>query len=181
MTKLLVIDLDQTIIDSSTRENFCYPDGQLCLEAYHSTKQCPDNGIINDTLLPFGHWLKNNFYSLANKFNIAFLTARLIDYQDLYSFDNLGLTSIFTDFRARIITRLDVIHYGGNHNEQDSGLYKKPVIHALKTYGNYNNVIVIDDCIKVLNMAKEQGYTAICARELYHYSNDDFNALFNSL
>ena len=181
MNKLLIIDLDQTVIDSSIRENFCYPNGSLCLDTYRDNKKCPDNGIVNDTLLPFGHWLKNNFYTMANKFDIVFLTARLVDELDLDSFDNLGLTSLFTDFRARIITRLDVIHYGGNHNEQNSGKYKEPVIHTLKKCGNYSSVIVIDDCIKVLEMARSNNYHAICARDLYHYNDNDFNSLFDSL
>lgn len=179
--KLLVIDLDQTVIDSSVRENYCYPDGSLCLDTYKTVKTCPDMGIVNDILLPFGHWLKDHFYSLSSNFDIVFLTARQVNEYDLTSFDRLGLTPIFNDFRARIITRQDVIHYNGNPTEQNSGLYKAPVICTLKKCGNYNHVIVVDDCIKVLNMARDNDYTAICARDLYHYKDNDFNALFSSL
>lgn len=178
---LLVIDLDQTIIDSTIRENYCYPKGELCLDTYKSIKACPDMGIINDVLLPFGHWLKDNFYSLSNLFDIVFLTARQVNDHDLTSFGRLGLTPIFNDFRARVITRSDVIHYGGDPQEQDSGIYKQAVIRTLKRCGNYQSIIVIDDCIKVLNMARDDGYTAICARDLYHYKDNDFNALFSSL
>lgn len=179
--KLLVLDLDQTIIDSSIRENYCYPTGSLCLDTYKSIKTCPNMGIINDVLLPFGLWLKDNFYSLSTCFDIVFLTARQVNDHDLESFDRLGLTRIFNDFRARIITRQDVIHYGGNPTEQDSGIYKKPVIQTIKTCGNYGKVIVIDDCQKVLTMARDSNYSAICARDLYHYTPSDFATLFNSL
>lgn len=179
--KLLILDLDQTIIDSSIRENMCYPNGTLCLNTYKQVKADPKNGIINDTLLPFGHWLKDNFYNLSTCFDIVFLTARQVNEYDLSSFDLLGLTPIFCDFRARIITRSDVGFYNGNPLEQDSGKYKAPVIHTLKTCGNYKDVIVIDDCQKVLNMASENNYRAICARELYHYTRGDFVTLLNSL
>ena len=181
MKKLLVIDLDQTIIDSTIRENYCYPDGQLCLSTYKSIKTCPNNGIVNDTLLSFGEWLIDNFYNMALKFDIVFLTARQVDECDLSSFDSLGLTSIFCDFRARIITRLDVGFYSGNPSEQDSGKYKAPVIRTLKSCGNYDKVIVIDDCLKVLSMAKAANYHTICARELYHFKEADFVTLFDSL
>ena len=179
--KLLIVDLDQTIIDSSIRENLCYPDGQLCLTTYKSIKTCPNNGIVNDCLLPFGYWLIDNFYNMALKFDIVFLTAREVNKYDLHSFDYLGLTTIFTDFRARIITRLDVGYYNGDPTQQDSGLYKAPVIRTLKTCGNYDKVIVVDDCIKVLQMAQNNGYHAVCARDLYHFRRADFVDLFNKL
>jgi len=179
--KLLIVDLDQTIIDSSIRENLCYPDGQLCLTTYKSIKTCPNNGIVNDCLLPFGLWLKEHFFTVSNLFDIVFLTAREVNEYDLHSFDSLGLTSIFCDFRARIITRLDVGFYSGNPSEQDSGKYKAPVIRTLKSCGNYDKVIVIDDCLKVLSMAKAANYHTICARELYHFKEADFVTLFDSL
>lgn len=176
---LLVIDLDQTIIDSSIRENFCYPDGSLCLETYRTNKQCAVNGIVNDTLTPFGEWLKANFYNMTSKFDIIFLTVRLCDKQDYTSFKKLGIDSMLLD-HCLLIERGICALYGGDSSEQDSGLYKKAVIQCLQSVYNYNNneVIVVDDCIKVLNMAKQQGFKTICARELYHYDNRDFDALF---
>ena len=181
MSKLLVIDLDQTVIDSSIRENACYPNGNLCLSKYHTVKTCPNMGIVNDSLLPFGLWIKDNFYSLSSMFDIVFLTARQVNEYDLSSFDLLGLTPMFTDFRARIITRLDVGFYGGDPTEQNSGLYKAPVIATIKKCGNYKSIIVVDDCQKVLNMARENNYHPICARELYHYTRRDFEKLFTIL
>lgn len=179
--KLLIVDLDQTVIDSSIRENMCYPNGSLCLDTYQRVKSCPDNGIINDVLLPFGLWLKDNFYSLSICFDIVFLTARQINDHDLISFDRLRLTPIFNDFRVRIITRSDVGFYGGDPAQQDSGKYKEPVIRTLQKCGNYNHVIVVDDCLKVLNMARSNNYRAICARDLYHFKRADFVELFNKL
>lgn len=179
--KLLILDLDQTLIDSSIRENQCYPKGELCLTTYKAIKTCTDMGITNDVLLPFGHWLKVNFYTLSLTFDIVFLTARQVNEFDLASFDLLGLTPIFNDFRARIITRADVVFYNGDPTQQDSGIYKKPVIHTLKRCGNYDSVIVVDDCQKVLTMAKNNGYHAVCARDLYHFKPTDFVTLFDNL
>ena len=178
MTKLLVIDLDQTVIDSSIRENYCYPQGKLCLDTYRGNKKCPYNGIVNDTLTPFGEWLKENYFSLIeNGYTIVFLTARLCDYQDYLSFKAMGINTMLLDHCLTIERGVSGL-YGGNEKEQDSGKYKKPIIWYLaNTYKTYD-ITVVDDCIKVLTMAKEQGFNAICARELYHYSNDDFASLF---
>lgn len=177
MTKLLVIDLDQTIIDSSIRENICYPNGSLCLETYKRAKHCPHNGIINDSLTPFGHWLKSNYKTLLKEYNIVFLTARLCDYQDYKSFKSIGVDDMLLN-DCLLIERGVARLYGGNPNEQCSGKYKKPIlwylVNSFKTY----DVLVIDDDIKVLDMAKSQGFKAICARELYHYKDKDFANLF---
>lgn len=179
MTKLLVIDLDQTIIDSSIRENYCYTEaGKLDLSKYRLVKTCPSNGICNDQLTPFGEWLKVNYYSLLeNDYIIVFLTARLCDGQDFKSFKILGIDSMLLD-HCLLVERGIASLYGGDEREQDSGRYKKPIIwRFVNAYSTYD-VIVIDDCQKVLTMAKEQGFKTVCARELYHYSQADFTSLF---
>ncbi len=176
---LLVIDLDQTIIDSSIRENLCYPNGALCLATYKAVKSCPDMGIINDSLTPFGAWLNDNYSILLEKgYNIVFLTARMCDKQDLNSFKKLNIdTMLIKD--CLLIERSICALYGGNPNEQHSARYKKPILWYLARVYNTYNICVIDDCPKVLSMAKEQGFKTICARDLYHYSPDYFNTLFN--
>lgn len=181
MCKLLVIDLDQTIIDSSIRENLCYHNGQLCLDAYKSIKTCPDMGITNDCLTPFGEWLKVSYYGLLDKgYTLVFLTARLCDKLDFNSFKKLCIDSMLLD-HCLLIDRGIVALYGGDSSEQDTGLYKKAVIQCLQSEYKYNNgdTIVVDDCIKVISMAKQQGCKTICARDLYHFKYNDFDALFN--
>lgn len=179
MTKLLVIDLDQTIIDSSIRENFCYTEaGKLDLPKYRQVKTCPNDGIINDQLTPFGTWLKENYYSLLEDgYIIVFLTARLCDGQDFKSFKQLGIDSMLLN-HCLLVERGIAALYGGNEYEECSAKYKKPIIwRFVNAYSTYD-VTVIDDCKKVLAMAKEQGFKTICARELYHYSQDEFFNLF---
>ena len=177
--KLLIIDLDQTVIDSSIRENYCYPNGILCLNTYKSVKSCPDMGIVNDGLTPFGFWLNGNYHTLLADYRIVFLTARLCDIHDAKSFRMLGIDNMLED--CLLIERGISALYGGNPNEQDSGKYKKPIlwylVNAYKTY----DVTVIDDDIKVLDMVKTQGFKAICARDLYHFTPIDFNSLFSRL
>lgn len=180
MKKLLIVDIDQTIIDSSIRENVCYPNGSLCLDTYKRVKSCPSNGIVNDTMTPFGLWLKNNYQSLLNNYTIVFLTARLCDKLDQDSFINLGIDIMLYE-DCELISRDMCLLYGGNPREQDSGVYKKAIIATIIQYCNYSEIIVIDDCQKVLNMARENNYHAICARKLWHYKDNDFNALFSSI
>lgn len=176
--KLLVIDIDQTIIDSSIRENLCYPNGTLCLDTYQRVKSCPDMGIVNDCLTPFGRWLKENYFNvLENDFTIIFLTSRLCDKLDLNSFKILGIDKMLVD--CLLIERDIAMLYGGNPNEQDSGKYKKPILWYLVSVYNTYDLTIIDDCHKVISMAKEQGFKTLCARKLYHYSKDDFDTLFN--
>ena len=177
MIKLLVIDLDQTIIDSSIRENYCYPNGELDLSTYRLVKTCPNAGIINDTLTPFGEWLKVNYVSLIeNGYVIIFLTARLCDSQDYKSFKILGIDSIIND--CLLVERGVAALYGGNEHEECSAKYKKPILWRFAYCYETCDITVIDDCNKVLTMAKAQGFKTVCARELYHYSQDDFANLF---
>lgn len=178
MTKLLVIDLDQTIIDSSIRENYCYISGELDLPKYRLVKTCPNAGIINDQLTPFGEWLKNNYYSLIEDgYVIIFLTARLCDGLDRKSFKTLGLDSMLLD-HCLLVERGIAALYGGNEHEECTAKYKKPILWRFAYCYETCDITVIDDCIKVLTMAKEQGFKAICARELYHYDQQDFASLF---
>lgn len=179
MTKLLVIDLDQTVIDSSIRENYCYTKaGELDLTKYRQVKTCPNDGIINDQLTPFGQWLNTNYFSLIeNDYVIVFLTARLCDSQDFKSFKQLGIDSMLLD-HCLLVERGIAALYGGNEREECSAKYKKPIIwRFVNAYSTYD-VTVIDDCQKVLTMAKEQGFKTVCARELYHYTDFDFASLF---
>ena len=178
MTKLLFIDLDQTVIDSSIRENYCYPNGELDLSAYRLVKTCPNAGIINDCLTPFGQWLKTNYFSLLEKdYIIVFLTARLCDSQDYKSFKTLGIDSMVLD-HCLLVERGIAALYGGDENEQCSAKYKKPILWRFAYCYETCDITVIDDCQKVLAMARAQGFKAICARDLYHYDQQDFTELF---
>ncbi len=176
---LLIIDIDQTLVDSSIRENLCYPDGKLCLDTYKSIKTCNNMGITNDCLTPFGEWLKVSYYGLLDKgYTLVFLTSRLCDKLDFNSFKALGIDSMLLD-HCLLIERSIASLYGGNPNEQDTGKYKKPIMWYLANAYDTYDILVIDDCLKVLDMARSQGFKTICARELYHFKPSDFDALFN--
>lgn len=169
----LVLDLDQTIIDSSIRENFCYNKGELCLEKYKRVKHCPTWGICNDTLTPFGYWCEDNALTLASRYYIIILTARFCEYID-YEFFDCNLYTLKNN--AIFISRDNCIRYGGNPNDQSSATYKGKILKNI--LGDRQGVMLVDDCYNVLEMAKNNGYTAINACKLYHYTNADFSALF---
>ncbi len=171
LKKYLILDIDQTMIDSTIRENFCYKKGVLCLDTYKRVKHCPTWGISNDSLLPFGRWCEDNAQKLASHYNIIILTARYCEPID-YAFFDRNLKTLFSN--AVFIARDNCHKYGGNADDQSSDSYKGAILSSI-LYGK--NAIVVDDCYKVLNMARNNGYTTVNATKLYHYNNSDFKTL----
>jgi hypothetical protein len=80
----------------------------------------------------------------------------------------------------QIMCRNNSLDYGGNTCES-SEHYKRPLLNWVKA--NYNHeLVVIDDCPKVLQVARESGHTALCARDLWHLSHKEIEArLYNAL
>ena len=173
LKKYLILDIDQTLIDSSIRENFCYKEGVLCLETYKRVKHCPTWGICNDTLTPFGQWCEEKADKLKTRYNIIILTARYCEVID-YAFFDCNLFNLFSS--AVFIGRDNCLKYGGNPNDQASATYKAQILKNI--LGDKQGVKLVDDCYKVLEMAKNNGYKAINATKLYHYNNCDFSSLF---
>ena len=162
MKKLFVFDIDQTLVDSSVRENECCNRDVLDLDKYLNLKS---EGIVYDTLLPLGYWLESN----TEKYDFSLCTARLFEYID---FDSLyALMPNTMNNALHIMCRNNSLEYGGNNCEA-SDKYKLPLLNWVKA--NYNHeLIVIDDCPKVLQAARQSGYKAICARDLWHLSEAD--------
>lgn len=160
MNKLLVLDLDQTIIDSSRRENLSFSRDMLDLEHYKKQKYCQVLGIESDSVLPLGELLEN--FTLSCPYVIV--TAREFDFAD---FDVLGrlIPNIMVNAQI-VINRNNCYLFGGDKHEQSSGIYKKPIFDWLKSFYS-RELVVIDDCKKVLDIAKQNGHSAICARELW--------------
>jgi hypothetical protein len=171
MKKMLFLDIDQTLVDSSIRENECWHRDTLDLDKYLSLKR---EGIVNDTLLPLGHWVESN----ATKYDFVLCTARQFEYMDFESLCSLMPNTL--NNALQIMCRNNSLDYGGNTCES-SGQYKLPLLNWVKA--NYNSeLVVIDDCPKVLQVARESGHTALCARDLWHLSHKDIDArLYNAL
>ena len=71
----------------------------------------------------------------------------------------------------QIMCRNNSLDYGGN-NCESSDKYKLPLLNWVKA--NYNHeLVVIDDCPNVLQVARQSGYKTICARDLWHLSEAD--------
>lgn len=168
---LLVFDIDQTIIDSTIRENGCWNNDQLDLTKYQATKK---DWIQYDSLLPLGLWLEYN----AHLLDFVLVTSRVLNAQDWQSFFNL-MPNV-SENANRVISRNNAEKFGSDSFIQCSGLYKKPIFKTLERLYN-TQLIVLDDCEKVLNMAKNEGYITHNARDLWHYHISDFEELFRQL
>ena len=171
MSKMFVFDIDQTLIDSSIRENECCIRDVLDLDKYLSLKS---EGIVYDTLLPLGYWLEKN----AEKYAFVLCTSRQFDFADFESLYSLMPSTLYN--ARHIMNRNNAIDYGGN-NCESSDKYKLPLLNWVKA--NYSHeLIVIDDCPKVLQVARQSGHNAICARDLWHLSHEQIEArLHNAL
>lgn len=174
MKKLLVFDIDQTLVDSSVRENFCYFGDVLDIPLYHKQKYDKELGIFSDTLLPLGHWLEAN----ATQYDFVLCTARNFEYIDFESLYSLMPHTLYN--AKHIMCRNNAIGYGGNTCEASDN-YKRPLLSWVKTQYN-RELVVVDDCRKVLNIALQDGHNAICARDLWHLSHEQIEArLHNAL
>lgn len=169
---MLVLDIDQTLVDSSIRENLSFFRDNLDLAHYRRQKYDSELGIFSDSLLPLGEWLESN----ASQYDFVLCTARLFEYID---FASLYALMPHTLYNAKyIMSRNNSLDYGGNTCES-SDKYKLPLLNWVKA--NYNReLVVIDDCPKVLQVARESGYKAICARDLWHLSEADIMGIIEN-
>jgi hypothetical protein len=158
---MLVLDIDQTLVDSSRRENLSVSNDVLDLEHYKKQKYCHVLGIESDSILPLGELLENFIVTCP----FIVVTAREFDFVDFNVLSRL-IPNIMLN--AEIVINRNNCHlFGGDKLEQSSGIYKKPVFDWLKTfYGK--ELVIIDDCRKVLDIALENGHSAIDARDLWH-------------
>jgi hypothetical protein len=173
MKKMLVFDIDQTLVDSSRRENLSFFRDNLDLAHYQKQKHDCVLGAKSDTLLPLGEVLELN--DILTPF--CLVTAREFEAVD---FNVLGRLMPNAMLQSEIVINRNNCHlFNGDKREQSSGVYKKPVFDWLKTYYN-RELVIIDDCPKVLQVARQNGHSAICARDLWHLSHDDIKQVLEN-
>lgn len=164
---MLVFDVDQTLIDSTIRENMarCANTGALNLPEYVRLKSL----VSLDTVLPLGEAFRElKAKRLILPCDWRILTARQFDARDFTSLAFLlGLTS--DDFSRRVIYRDNIAKHGGNPNEQKTGDYKKPVLDRLSSF--FGNLKMIDDCPTVLELSGN--FQTVNAYDFYHHSVTD--------
>lgn len=170
MKKMLVLDIDQTLVDSSRRENLSFFCDELDLAHYQKQKYDSVLGVASDSLLPLGELLESSFIN----YPFVLVTAREFESID---FNVLGCLMPNTMIQAQIVINRNNCHiFGGNKREQASGIYKKPIFDWLKSYYN-RELVIIDDCRKVLDIALQNGHSAICARDLWHLTPDEIGGV----
>ena len=166
MKKMLVLDVDQTLIDSSRRENLSFFQDELNLAHYQKQKHDKVLGIASDSLLPLGEMLET--FNISCPF--VLVTARELDFID---YTVLGRLMLNTMLNAEIVINRNNCHlFGGDKKQQSSGIYKRPIFNWLENYYQ-KELVIIDDCPKVLQVARLDNHRALCARDLWHLSESD--------
>ena len=158
MKKLLILDFDFTLCDSSTRENKHTNNDVLDLTAYHA------DTAQHDKACPLLQWILRNRTAVTNKYNVLILTNR--------DFFALCHSPIKTLVQNRFICYHRGIYaplYGDN--------FKAILLHKMI---RTQKATVIDDEQKYLQIARDNNSRAVCARDLWHYTSEEFTALLLS-
>ena len=157
MKKLLILDFDFTLCDSSTRENKHTNNDVLDLTAYHA------DTAQHDKALPLLQWILRNRTAVINAYNVLILTNR-----NFFAVCHSPIVALahnrFTCYHRGIYAPL----YGDNF---------KAILLAKLCQQN-NRVLFVDDEQKYLQIARDNRARAICARDLWHYTSEEFTRLF---
>ena len=156
MKKLLILDFDFTLCDSSTRENKHTHNDVLDLTAYHA------DTAQHDKALPLLQYILSNRAKVTNRYNVLVVTNR-----DFFAVCHSPIVALvhnrFTCYHRGIYAPL----YGDNF---------KAIL--LQKMTRTQKAIVIDDEQKYLQIARDNNSRAVCARDLWHYKQHEFTALF---
>jgi hypothetical protein len=160
--KIIIFDLDHTVINSEHRINECLDSsGNLDLNQYRA-KACTRSQVYTDTLLPLADVMKEY---IKNNQTVVILTARHCFKHDYDYLKKHGLKTGLILSRDKLYK-----HFGATKARalyaSDDAKYKGAYINLIKSIYPNAELILYDDHKGVLTQARAQGVNAIDAIKL---------------
>lgn len=162
MKKLIIFDLDHTVINSEHRINECLDSsGNLDLNTYRR-KACTRAQVYTDELLPLADVMLNY---IKNGFTVVILTARHCFKHDYDYLKKHGLKTPLILSRNKLYKHFSPTRAKALYTSGDA-VYKGAYIDVLKSLYPYHDFVLYDDHQGVLEQARTQGVQAINAIHL---------------
>ena len=181
--KLHVFDLDGTTIDSFHRVAPCLTEtGDLDLQAYRETA-CTHDKVQADTLLPLAKYMQD---LIQKGEKVAICTARKMSKTDYVYLRKAGLRVNTICSRDQLFKHFDPVLAKSIYHMKDAE-YKRFWLQRLQILFPLHSLVIYDDHLGVLEMAKEIGVLAYDAKEVnqildagfkmgYETASDDYES-----
>jgi hypothetical protein len=162
MDKIILFDLDSTVIDSSNRISGCLDsEGNLNLNTYRAIA-CTRAQVYTDQLLPLADVMRNY---IANGATVGILTARHCFKHDRDFLKKHGLKTSLILSRDKLPKHFSPIRAKALYCSGDA-IYKGAYIDLIKSLYPSHSIVLYDDHRGVLEQARKQGVIAIDAIKL---------------
>jgi hypothetical protein len=162
MNKLILFDLDHTVINSEHRINECLDSsGNLDLNTYRA-RACTRAQVYTDQLLPLADVMLNY---IKHGHTVGILTARHMFKHDYDFLKKHGLKTALILSRNKLPKHFSAARAKALYISGDA-VYKGAYIDLLKSQYPYHSLTLYDDHQGVLQQARTQGVHAIDAIKL---------------
>lgn len=181
--KLHVFDLDGTTIDSFHRVAPCLKDdGDLDLQVYRDSA-CTHDKVQADTLLPLAKYMQD---LIQKGEKVAICTARKMSKTDYVYLRKAGLRVSTICSRDQLFKHFDPVQAKAIYHMKDAD-YKRFYLQRLQILFPLHSLVIYDDHLGVLEMAKKIGVLAFDAKEVnqildagfkigYETASDDYES-----
>jgi phosphoglycolate phosphatase-like HAD superfamily hydrolase len=150
MKKLVIFDLDGTVLDSSHRQ---LTDSNGMLDLNHWRENSTPEKVLQDSVLPLASVMRAAFFE--NQI-VAICTARVMEKADWQLLEKHGLFFHYAMYRQNSDTRPDA--------EMKRDKITDLLVNKLKIpVSRYSDILLFDDNQSVLTMAQNLGISAHCA------------------